>query len=476
MINNSNCSLAIIILALSFYVGVANAKTFQGQATFSQGLAAEISEPTSNAVFRVDWKLWTLLGEPVDRMVVKWGFSDSARITIPIDSSLYNIFTPGYIVVRECNSYKHISTNSQLADEYCVPREVMQGIRVTDLKVEISFGHLGATDCYIFDAGVVNKPGFDNKLGPVSFNTPGSKEWKKSFFTCFEVLGNRYHSVSAAKKFFKINKSWNSSNTSASISEIKYNFSTVLNFIIMMEKEQEKKDSRKIDEKKYKIKKRNKISEFDGDFLEDLVADIHENDYQEELKNKISNKFDRADEYLSALARDVDKDLSITKERVSKRSLPSDKLIVVRDDTSGLYGYKLKDGPLKIDYKFVRAENFSEGLAAVNDGSKWGFINIYDEVVIPYEYETLKTNFKNGAALLENYSHEYDKEYSYTSTVKYCDGRIKREKKVKKTTTTIYKVYKQYLINKKGGVMNTTEVERENRNNNIYLTRMLNCY
>ena len=393
-----------IILSLIFHVGVANAKTFKGQAAFSQGLAIKNSEPTSNATFRVDWKLWTLLGEPVDRMVVKWGFSDNIRITIPIDSRSSNVFNSGnsgYISVRECNSYKHISTNSQLADQFCVTRIIMREIRVTELKVENRLGGLGATDCYIFDAGVIDKPGFNNKLGPVSFNTPGSKEWKKSFVSCYKGLSNRYHSVSAAKKFFKSNKSWNSSNTSASISEIKYNFSPVLNFLIMKKKEQERRALKKNHDQKYKVKKRIKKSEFEYDPLADLSEEVYEKDHQSELLSIISSDFAQADKHLSSLTRAGEKDLSITKERVSKRSLPIDKLIVIRDTDSGLYGYGLKNGAMKIPYRFKSARDFSDGLAAIKieNDNNWKFINYRGEIVINTNYDTLEQSFENGRAV-----------------------------------------------------------------------------
>ena len=45
-------------------------------------------------------------------------------------------------------------------------------------------------------------------------------------------------------------------------------------------------------------------------------------------------------------------------------------------------------------------KRFSEGLAGVREGIKWGFINKFGEVEIPFIYDSVE-NFKDGIAFVE---------------------------------------------------------------------------
>ena len=76
---------------------------------------------------------------------------------------------------------------------------------------------------------------------------------------------------------------------------------------------------------------------------------------------------------------------------------------LVRDvGSNGLWGYIEKPSrELKISYKFSEAKQFSEGLAAVQEGLvyKWGFIDKTGKIVIPYKYERVR-NFSEGVAVV----------------------------------------------------------------------------
>ena len=56
-----------------------------------------------------------------------------------------------------------------------------------------------------------------------------------------------------------------------------------------------------------------------------------------------------------------------------KKEFPT--LIPFFNDRLGLYGYQTLAGEMVISPKFYDAKVFSEGLAAVYDGSRWGYIN-----------------------------------------------------------------------------------------------------
>jgi hypothetical protein len=67
-----------------------------------------------------------------------------------------------------------------------------------------------------------------------------------------------------------------------------------------------------------------------------------------------------------------------------------------------------------VDFKFDRVQSFSEGLAAVRVGDRWGFIDRTGRMVIPARFEEGPTHgppigsFKKGlAAVYENGSWQF---------------------------------------------------------------------
>ncbi|QEI44074.1 Serine/threonine-protein kinase C [Dolichospermum sp. UHCC 0315A] len=69
---------------------------------------------------------------------------------------------------------------------------------------------------------------------------------------------------------------------------------------------------------------------------------------------------------------------------INQRLLVVPKLVPVR--LNGKYGY-VSGGKLVIPCQFGLANNFSEGLASVIKGAKWGFINTIGELAIPYQFD-----------------------------------------------------------------------------------------
>lgn len=60
------------------------------------------------------------------------------------------------------------------------------------------------------------------------------------------------------------------------------------------------------------------------------------------------------------------------------------------------FGFKDKNGRVIIQPIYDQCFNFSEGLAACNFHGKWGFINEFGSVVIPFQYFDVRAKFSSG--------------------------------------------------------------------------------
>jgi hypothetical protein len=68
-------------------------------------------------------------------------------------------------------------------------------------------------------------------------------------------------------------------------------------------------------------------------------------------------------------------------------------LLVVKDN---LFGFIDSKGQIIIKPQYQDAELFSDGLAAVSNGKKYGFINLEGDTVIPFLYDDTFMGFNNG--------------------------------------------------------------------------------
>jgi hypothetical protein len=137
----------------------------------------------------------------------------------------------------------------------------------------------------------------------------------------------------------------------------------------------------------------------------------------------------------------------------------SSKQILVEKDS--LYGYIDKNGNILIKPQFKEANLFSEGLAAVSNGEKYGFINTSGEIIIPYFYDETFMGFNNGV-----------------SDVRLNDSCGYIDKNGKVVIPLIYETAypfmseyaqvetfsgKSLLINKKGKTFNYNQVDKSKR-------------
>lgn len=70
------------------------------------------------------------------------------------------------------------------------------------------------------------------------------------------------------------------------------------------------------------------------------------------------------------------------------------KQILVEKDS--LFGYTDRNGNVIIKPQYKDAQNYYEGLAAVGNGKKYGFINLKGDTVIPFIYDDVFLGFSNG--------------------------------------------------------------------------------
>jgi hypothetical protein len=56
---------------------------------------------------------------------------------------------------------------------------------------------------------------------------------------------------------------------------------------------------------------------------------------------------------------------------------------------------------IRIDFIYDECSEFHEGYMAVKKNSKWGVINIKDELIVPYQYDYI-SEFKYGYAIVKN--------------------------------------------------------------------------
>ncbi len=93
--------------------------------------------------------------------------------------------------------------------------------------------------------------------------------------------------------------------------------------------------------------------------------------------------------------------ISTKKEEINTEKI----LIPIFNNETGLYGYQTPQGQMVIQPQFEDAKIFSEGLAAVYNGKRWGYINAKGEYVIPPKFggysgdeEIIVNPFINGTA------------------------------------------------------------------------------
>lgn len=77
------------------------------------------------------------------------------------------------------------------------------------------------------------------------------------------------------------------------------------------------------------------------------------------------------------------------------------------EDSNGKWGFIDESGEIVIEPVFSNAKSFSNGLAAVSDGSKWGFINQKGVLVIDYQFEDADYFTNQGVCFVSSFDNSY---------------------------------------------------------------------
>ncbi len=407
------------------------------------------SKETSNASINVDWKLWTLLEEPVDLATASWSFKNKeAKLSYPVEPWA-NILIPvnnssKSINITECrgdNDFRH----SGVFLGYCVPEKVIRNISITELLVDVKFESWNSGTrkvyTYTFDVGVMSRPSFNGQAGKRSFNIAGSKDWKSSFIDDH----GRFHTKSSSKEFFRLDAKVIGIN----IKSIKYDFTSIISYLVNKIRDDRMTTLKDIDDREFDIQSSTPKEEFDYDPLGDLEDEVYEDHIEDNSAKQIEEEYGDIDRYLNDEMYQKRKEITATKSRVDKRFLLTNKLSRVRNAATDLYGYSLESGKIVIPQKFKSAKPFHNNLAAVNNGKKWGFIDIKGRLVIGYKYDKVLKELKDGVIIVENFTRH--KSESHTVYRSYC-GRSKKR-------VTVYNGYDHFKIlklDRKGRVLSTT--------------------
>lgn len=82
---------------------------------------------------------------------------------------------------------------------------------------------------------------------------------------------------------------------------------------------------------------------------------------------------------------------------------------IAYQDTNGKWGYVDKNGQIVIEPQFAKARSFSNGLAAVYDGTAWGYINTNGMIVIDCQYLDAGYFSSKGVAFVSSVEDQYNR-------------------------------------------------------------------
>jgi hypothetical protein len=69
---------------------------------------------------------------------------------------------------------------------------------------------------------------------------------------------------------------------------------------------------------------------------------------------------------------------------------------LIREQRDGQWGFITPDGKVAVDFRFGGVQAFSEGLAAVQLGRRWGFIDRRGRFMIPAQFDDAWPTVPNG--------------------------------------------------------------------------------
>lgn len=346
---------------------------------------------------QINWKLWTLLGEPVIDSKARWIFHS--------------------LTIQEGNSSRTYNYCNEKEGEFCLPAKVIKDIKLLDLEF-FARSELYNENRYalILNPGVIG-PASIASFGDsqFSYNTPESMAWDRTFV---KPIGRDYFlsrlSVNPEKKitpdYFDKNTSKSMFSNGVNLYDlIPYKFSagysSVLKYLSDKEEQEQINKLKKTIQSEKNIQLGKIKNHTKDDIFSEFEAEMATQDTAEEFKTKSKQVAERMKKHatkIDALERSELLAISAIKFKIDNRALPQDALISFQDEQTKKYGYKNSQDQVVIPPRFSQANKFSEGLAAVgvrtDKGSeKFGYINTKGEWVIEARFDEAHS-FRNGKA------------------------------------------------------------------------------
>jgi uncharacterized protein (UPF0248 family) len=329
----------------------------------------ELSLGNHHVGLNVNWKIWTLMGDPV--------------YNVKAATSLNGNFSTSY--------------NGKI---YHIPQNIAKKIRAYDINLDLEFKDKSiypSTYKVQWDAGapanksiigVITK---NEKTSYYSYNTPASTAWDKLFK--HTSSSSKYISKETAKDFLKKGiKLTNKSNFS-----IKWDLSAVRAWL---EKQLKLKQGKvKTKSNKDDFWSTSSISEDKSDKKKETKKS--DDDFWSTSSIKSNKKENSADNIWSSSA-NTNKNSNYTKHYGK-----NDK-----------YGFVDENENTVIPHIFDDLEDFSDGLAAAKKNGKWGFINNSGDWIIKPQYLDVE-NFKHGMAKVTTSKEEEYHSFEYRGSNTY---------------------------------------------------------
>ncbi|GGI71877.1 WG repeat-containing protein [Shewanella gelidii] len=434
-----NTFYILIVICSLLYVPISLAKEHSG--SFTRRITTPLVDVGYNNVkaeadvtMRVNWKLWTLLGEPLVDSRVQW---EIHKVSIKQGDS-----------VTQTTTYHPCETTNMNS---CLPASVFQSVDIIQAAVKIQTTVFNAKHAsraglgMIVDLGIVSKPGI-GEFGSSSFNIPISPNWNELFIDGY--LGSvskepNYVGLQRAQKIFssdvlkfKDAKCHNGAQYAAKCLFYKFdaNFMSFVKAIVEKEQKNKLAKLKKSNDKRQKDENKTIRSNTQDDIFAEFEVEMLQSKNKSQLRKSQDNVLRKHKREIKRI-NEIYKDNLVRKEdrynEIAARTLPSIDLEPFQKKVNGewVYGYRNGDKKVVIQPKFLKAGEFSEGLAPVRTKRGYGYIDFKGNwIIAPQKNVWAAYSFSEGKALVKI-------DYKSLESLR-CGHRPYR--------------YKSYYINKKG--------------------------
>ncbi|WP_375748133.1 WG repeat-containing protein [Vibrio sp. HN007] len=346
-----------------------------------------------NISLRINWKFWTMFGEPVVDSTATWRLNSA---TVIQGNKTTNYYPCGEEI------YKSKS---------CLPKEILKKFTIIDADI-VGYDVRNNYASIVWNPGVFGHPSTQYLKGESSYNTPASPDWGKTIFKSSMSDDLDYYSETDAKSIYKNGIDF----MFGKILKLDMAYSELIQHHHSFAEKSEIKQVESIaSAQKKEINQRFSGSESDDIFAaferEEAIKRVEqvEKDYKESSKDDSQEIKKKA----QAQQRQEEKRIAVVRARVESHTLPiNPKLsLVAFEGSNGKYGFKNAAGKVVIEPTYYRAFSFSEGVAHVvkKRDQKAGFIDTNQSWVIKPAARSvdLCKRFSDGMCIYERDYREF---------------------------------------------------------------------